>query len=128
MTTKAGHRVRIGAFGGYAGQVARQGRPGIAIETPLGLWPQAPNILVVSRDSNGLADGVMRFGPAEPSAPDSISIVVDQDRRRTGVATRIYAWAAAAGLPVDAVSGTGLLTDDGRAFARARTRRARAKS
>lgn len=120
--------VRIGAFGGYAGQVARIGRPGISIEVPLGSWPAAPNILVVSRDSSGLVDGVMRFGPAEPGAPDSISIVVDPDRRRTGVATRIYDWAAGFGIPVDSVSGTGLLTADGLSFSRARARRLQKKT
>jgi hypothetical protein len=127
MTAKSGVRVRIGTFGGYAGQVARRGRPGIAVEPALGSWPESPNILVVSRDSDGLVDGVMRFGPAEVDAPVSISIVVDYDRRRTGVASRIYDWAAAAGIPIAAVSGVGLLTDDGRAFARAWARRARRK-
>lgn len=109
------------------------GRPGLAIEpgaNPPAFgrgWVQDPADLerrVVYRDETGAPTAYLMFYLAEPgskavSAPEGLRVYVSPELRRKGIARQLYTTAQQAGYDVMSVSGTGAVSEAGRALSTA---------
>ena len=101
----------------------QDGRPGVSIEPyhagTLGNQPDFGKN-VVYRDADGKVQGVLQMLLDEHGQPDSLSVAVNPERQRQGIATALYDAAKAAGYDVERASGQSGYTEAGAALARAR--------